>query len=317
MIKIEYNVTSYEDFFRHMAKCLKLKIADNVISFTPDKGKGFIKFVNLSNGLQLIIYDYTAIEDILYHRKKSDKDYFILRLDEFTEVDGVGKSSVFFGNVSKESIYMAAADSRLRQINIIFSKEWMDDYFEDEVSGEMLGHYITLKSPLVIYELMDAEYKRLMHEIMNMDEDKSFEQMIIQNRINLILERFFCRIYNGIENENNTLRISSRELRSIKQVESELLKDFSQQPPAIAQLARAAAMSPSKLKILFKETFGLPINQYYQKHRMNKAKAMLLSKKHSVKEAASALGFSSVSSFNKAFFKAFEEFPVNIATSVK
>jgi len=317
VIKIEYNVTSYEDFFRHLAKCLKLKITDNVISFTPEKGEGFIKFVNLSNGLQLIIYDYTTVEDILYHRKKSDKDYFILRLDEFTEVDGVGKSSVFFGNVSKESIYMVTADSRLRQVNIIFSKEWMDDYFEDEISGEMLGRYITLKSPLVIYELMDAEYKRLIHEMMSLDGDKSFEQMIIQNRINLILERFFCRIYNGIENENNTLKISSRELRSIKQVESELLKDFSQQPPAIAQLARSAAMSPSKLKILFKEAFGLPINQYYQKHRMNKAKAMLLSKKHSVKEAASALGFSSVSSFNKAFFKAFEEFPVNIASSVK
>ena len=76
-------------------------------------------------------------------------------------------------------------------------------------------------------------------------------------------------------------------------------------------------MSPSKLKILFKEVFGLPVNRYYQKHRMNKAKAMLLSKKHSVKEAANALGFSSISSFNKAFFKAFEEFPADIAVSVK
>jgi AraC-like DNA-binding protein len=317
VIKIEYNLTSYDDFFRHIAKCLKLKITDNIISFTPDKGEGFIKFVNLSNGLQLMIYDYMAFEDILYHRKKSDKDYFILRLDEFTEADGIAKSSVFFGNISKESIYMAAANSHLRQINIIFSKEWMDHYFEDETSGEMLGSYIALKSPLVIYELMDTEYKRLMHEMMNLDADQSFEQMIVQNRIDLILERFFCRVYKGIENENNTLKISSRELRSIKQVEHELLKDFSQQPPAIVQLARAAAMSPSKLKILFKEAFGLPINQYYQKHRMNKAKAMLLSRKHSVKEAAIALGFSSVSSFNKAFFKVFEEFPVDIASSVK
>jgi len=317
VIKIEYNLTSFEDFFRHIGKCLKLKITDNIISFTPDKGEGFIKFINLSNGLQLIINDYSTFEDILYHKKKSEKDYFILRLDEFTESDGVPKSSVFFGNISKESIYMTPASSNVRQINIIFRKEWMDDYFEDETSGEMLSSYITLKSPLVIYELIDAEYKRLMQEIMNPPADKSFEPMIVQNRISLILERFFYRVYKGIENENNTLKISSRELRSIKQVEAELLKDFSQQPPAIAQLARVAAMSPSKLKILFKEAFGMPVNQYYQKHRMNKAKAMLLSKKHSVKEAANALGFSSVSSFNKAFFKAFEEFPSEIAVSVK
>ena len=317
MIKIDYNLTSYEDFFRHIAKCLKLKISDNIISFTPDKGAGFIKFINLPNGLQLIIYDYTTLEDILYHRKKSDKDYFTLRFDEFTGADGIAKSSVFFGDTSKEWIYMAAANTQLRQVNIIFSKKWMDDYFADETCAEMLGSYITLKSPLVMYELMDAEYKRLMYEIMNLQVDKSFEQMIVQNRIALILERFFSRIYKGIENENSTFKISSRELRSLKQVESELLKDFSQQPPAIAQLARVAAMSPSKLKILFKEVFGLPVNRYYQKHRMNKAKAMLLSKKHSVKEAANALGFSSVSSFNKAFFKAFEEFPADIAVSIK
>ncbi|HXL58207.1 MAG TPA: helix-turn-helix domain-containing protein [Chitinophagaceae bacterium] len=317
MIKIEYDLISYEDFFRHIAKCLKLKIADNIISFTPDKGAGFIKFVNLPNDLQLIIYDYTTFQDILYHRKKSDRDNFTLRLDEFTGADGITKSSVFFGDTSKEWIYMAAANTQLRQVNIIFSKKWMDDYFADETSGEMLGSYISLKSPLVMYELMDAEYKRLMNEIMNLQTDKSFEQMIVQNRIALIVERFFYHVYKGIHNENNVVKISSHELRTIKNIESELLKDFSQQPPAIAQLARVAAMSPSKLKILFKEVFGLPINQYYQKHRMNKAKAMLLSKKHSVKDAANALGFSSMSSFNKAFFKAFEEFPGDITVSLK
>ena len=73
MIKIEYNLTSYEDSFRYIAKCLKLKITDNIISFPQHRGEGFIKFVNLSNGLQLIIYDYTPFEDILFRRKKLSK----------------------------------------------------------------------------------------------------------------------------------------------------------------------------------------------------------------------------------------------------
>lgn len=317
MIKIDYNLTSYEDFFRHIAKCLKLKIADNIITLTPDKGVGYIKFVNLMNGLQLLIYDYTTVQDIVYHRKKSEKDFYVLRLDDFTGTDGISKSSVFFGSTTQEWYYMAAADTHLRQINIIFSKKWLEDYFSEEETGEMLNSYVSLKTPFVVYELMDAEYKRLMNEAIQTQADRQFESMILQNRIALILERFFSRVYKGIENENNTVKISSRELRSIKQVETELLKDFSRQPPAIAQLARIAAMSPSKLKILFKEVFGLPVNQYYQKHRMNKAKAMLLSKKYSVKEAAYELGFSSVSNFNKAFYKIFDELPAEIAVSLK
>jgi AraC-like DNA-binding protein len=317
VIKIDYNLTSYEDFFRHIARCLKLKISDNVITLSPDKGAGYIKYVNLVNGLQLLIYNYTTLQNILYHRKKSEKDFYVLRLDDYTDVDGVSKSSVFFGNTTQEWFYMAAPNTHLRQINVIFSKKWLDDYFSDEETGEMLNSYVSLKTPFVVYELMDAEYKRLMNEAMQIQSDMQFEPMVLQNRVALILERFFCRVYKGIENENNTLKISSRELRSIKQVETELLKDFSQQPPAIAQLARIAAMSPSKLKILFKEVFGLPVNQYYQRHRMNKAKAMLLSKKYSVREAANELGFSSVSSFNKAFYKIFDELPVEIAVSLK
>jgi AraC-like DNA-binding protein len=312
VIRIEYNLTSYEDFFRHIAKCLKLKIADNTLSFTPDKGTGYIKFVNLMNGLQLLIYDYIPTQEILYHRKKSDRDFYVLRLDEFSGNDSADKASIFFGNTSQEWFYMASANTQLRQVNIIFNKKWLDEYFADEETGEKISSYLALKN-FVVFKLMDAELRRLMLEVFNLPAEKHFEQMIIQNRTALILERFFSRVYKDISSENIPVKISAKEWESIKKVESELLKDFSQQPPAIAQLSRIAAMSPSKLKILFKEVYGSPINQYYQRHRMNKAKAMLLSKRYSVKEAAGELGFASVSSFNKAFYKAFEELPAEIA----
>jgi AraC-like DNA-binding protein len=260
-----------------------------------------------------MIYDYTTLQDILYHRKKSDRDYYTLRLDEFTGHDGVTKSSVFFGSTSQEWFYMATAHTRLRQLNLIFSKKWLEDYFSNEISGEILTNHVTLKSPFVVFEVMDTEYKRLMTEILNVHQDKQFEQMVIQNRVALIIERFFSRVYKGIEVVNHVPKISSRELRNIKQVEVELLKDFSRQPPGIAQLSRTAGMSPSKMKILFKEVFGLPVNQYFQKHRMNKAKAMLLSKKYSVKEVAGELGFASISTFRKAFQKTFDELPAEIA----
>ena len=313
MIKIEYNLTAYEEMFRYFAKCLKLKITDHTIHFTPEKGSGFMKLVNLLNGLQLMIYDYTTFDSILFHRKKSDREFYVLRLDEVRGEDGISKGSVFFGKTTQEWFYMASANVHIVQVNIIISKDWLDEYFENEDAGEKLVSHIAFKSPLVIYEVMDTEYKRLMNELVHIQAGKHFEQMIIQNRALLLLERFFVRLHKNIEQQNYRVRISSNELRAIKEVEHELLKDFSEPPPAIAKLARIAAMSPSKLKIIFKEVFGVPVNQYYQKHRMNKAKAMLLSKRYSVRETANALGFASVSSFNKTFYKAFEQFPAEIA----
>nr|MBP9215318.1 helix-turn-helix transcriptional regulator [Chitinophagaceae bacterium] len=93
------------------------------------------------------------------------------------------------------------------------------------------------------------------------------------------------------------------------------LKDFSVVPPGIPKLARMAAMSPSKLKTSFRDVYGLPIYQYFQKHRMNKAKAMLLSQKYNVREVGIDVGFSNLSNFAKAFKKSFDQLPSDILTN--
>lgn len=315
MINIEYNLTSYKDIMRHFAKCLQLKVTDNTIHFTPDKGNGTIKLITLVNGTEIMVYDYTTFESLLFHRKKSNNEFFVLRLDETTGADGIIRSSIFFSKTTQEWFYMASANNHLRHVNILMSKDWLDAYFGKEEAGEALASYIALKSPLMVYEVMDAEYKRLMGELMYYKSDRNFEQIIVDNRVSLILERFFFKLYKGINNEYTGLKISSVEFRLIRIAEHELLKDFSEPPPAITQLARIAAMSPSKLKIVFKQVFGMPVNQYYQKHRMNKAKAMLLSKKHSVLETANAVGYSNVSGFTKAFYKTFEQIPGDITSS--
>ncbi len=293
-----------------------LKVADNVICFTDDKGKGFANLVNLPNDLQVMAFNFTAYDSLLFHSKEINKEFLVLRLAEATGEDGIAKSSVLFGKTNQEWFYIAPPNTHLRHIDIILKKEWLEDYFRNEESGEILSNYITLNSPLLIYEMMDPEYLRLTNQILTLLPAKPSEQIIVYNRVCLILERFFAKLYRKIENINRALKLSSTELIKIKQVEVELLKDFSQQPPAISRLARIATMSPSKLKILFKEVFGQPINQYYQKQRMNRAKAMLLSKKYSLRKTSIALGFSSVSSFNKAFSKAFQQLPAEIIEPV-
>ncbi len=68
-------------------------------------------------------------------------------------------------------------------------------------------------------------------------------------------------------------------------------------------------MSPSKLKQLFKEVFGMPVHKYYQKHRLQKGKAMLITKRYTLKEVASELGYTHVKDFGKAFQKHFDQLP--------
>jgi len=312
VIKIDYNLTSYEDLLRHIARVLQLKVVDDTITFTPDIATGFVKLIKLPNGLEVLVYDYIPARDILFHRKKTAREYFALRLDEISGNKEAAKSSVFFGNTLHEWYHMAAANIHQKNVNIILSRDWLQKLLGREDKGDTILNFISLKSPMYHYELLDVEYRRLVNELSDTAIDKDFEGFIVQNRVMLIIERFFTRLYKKISDVNTNIKMSAEDIVRLKLVEQALLKDFSIPPPGISQLSRIAAMSPSKLKMLFKKMFGLPVYQYFQKNRMNKAKAMLLSKKYTIQQVADELGYNQINDFSKTFRKTFEQLPEEI-----
>ena len=83
-------------------------------------------------------------------------------------------------------------------------------------------------------------------------------------------------------------------------------------PPTIKELARSVAMSESKLKKLFKAVYNLPIYEYFQKHRMQKAKLMLLSERYAIKDVGYKLGYANLSNFTLAFKKIYGKLPSDL-----
>jgi AraC-like DNA-binding protein len=159
---------------------------------------------------------------------------------------------------------------------------------------------------------MDMEYKRMLSEIVQTEVEPAFETLVIQNRVMLLLERFFTRIYYKMSNSHFNVKISIEDINSLKMIESKLVKDFSAEPLGIVALAKLAGMSQSKFKNSFKEIYNSPVYQYFQKQRMNKAKAMLLSRKYTVREVGMEVGYSNLSNFAKAFKKSFDQLPSDL-----
>lgn len=312
MIKIEYNVTGYEDLLRHIARVMQLKVQADSIVFNPPLAEGCVRLLKLPNGLEMLIYDYTPLQDILFNKKKTSTDFFTLRIDDITGADGMAKSSIFFGNTMPEWYHLAGANAHQKSVNIMMSKDWLQRMLGREENGDTLLNFISLKSPAYHYELLDVEYRRILTEIFAPAVSREFEGFMIQNRVMLIIERFFTRLSKKMSDVNVNLKMSTEEIVRLKLVEQALVSDFSSLPPGINQLSRIAAMSPSKLKILFKRMYGLPVYQYFQKNRMNKAKAMLLSKKYTLQQVADDLGYNTVNEFSKTFKKTFDQLPAEI-----
>ncbi|HSU51039.1 MAG TPA: AraC family transcriptional regulator [Segetibacter sp.] len=326
MIKIEFNHTDYRELLQYYAEVFNGRIKNNKLQLPSEVGEGFIKLIELPNGLQGLVSDYTVHQDLLLNRTKINKDYFTLRFDEVTIPEATPvetdseiladispvRSAVFLGSTKFDWMFLSTKGTRVKGVNILFSKEWLEQFLEVESVGDLIKKYLSLKMSAFNYEPMDMEYKRILAEIVQMDVDSAFETLLVQNRVMLLLERFFTRIYYKMSDMHFDVKLSNEDINRLKTIEKELVKDFSVEPPGIAQLARQAAMSPSKLKNSFKEIFGLPVYQYFQKHRMNKAKAMLLSRKYSVREVGIELGYSNLSNFAKAFKKSFDQLPSDL-----
>jgi AraC-like DNA-binding protein len=313
VLTIEYNHTHYDELLKHYAKHLKSKYKNGELHLNPLFGSGFMKLLALPNGLQAIQTHYQANVEMLFKRKKTEADFYTLRFDEAgDEVSKDSKSAVFLNSTRFDWLSFNPKNAKAKGISILFSKEWVENFLGAEDAQVLIKKFLSLKTSSFNYEPMDAEYKKLVADIFEATSTSAFEKLIVQNRIMLLLERFFTRIHQKMYNLHFEVKISQHDIDSLKEVEKRLVKDFSIEAPSIAKMAKVAAMSPTKLKNVFKEIYGLPLYQYFQKHRMNKAKAMLLSRKYTVKQVGIEVGYTNLSNFAKAFKKSFDQLPSDL-----
>src|SRR5204863_1968519 len=97
------------------------------------------------------------------------------------------------------------------------------------------------------------------------------------------------------------LQFKEEEISRLVKAETMLLENFSKVPPTISQLSRECAMSPTKFKNDFKALYGLPVYEYYQKHRMAYARSLIQEDNYAIKEVGIMVGYSNLGHFAAAF----------------
>ncbi|MGE5105940.1 MAG: helix-turn-helix domain-containing protein [Sphingobacteriales bacterium] len=323
MFVLEYNYNDYEQLLNDIGKKLGLEVKNCTLNLPENVGTGYLRCVKLPNGLQVNIINAGLNQDWLSHRTQSKEEYYTLRFDELeipTEMTlAIDKNEISASKTVKgvayltsslfDWYYIASNGVKLKGINILFSKEWVAKYLGLKNADDVLTTYLSLKAENFDTDALDEEYKAMIEEIMLDKGQGAFPLLTLQNRLLALIERFFSRLYDRSAGKTFSLKISNYEMQQLKHVEALLLKSFSGPPPSIPQLAKEAAMSPTKLKKLFKAVYGNAIHEYFQKKRMQHAADLLLSRKYSVKEIGSGLGYANLSNFTLAFKKEFNRLP--------
>ncbi|ULQ56738.1 helix-turn-helix transcriptional regulator [Flavihumibacter rivuli] len=326
MFNFEYQSYNYNEIAKELARALHVKLENNRVNFPEDTASGYMQFIDLPNNLQASISNYTINDNFYYKRKRIPEEYYVLRYedikitDELTlKIDGEElktrneyHAGVYLTTTLFDVSYLAKKGSSFKGINIIFNKEWMANHLGIADPEEVLSTYLSLRTGSYTIEPIDNEYRRYFNDILHSDNQGPLWIATVQNRIMLLIERFFSRLYEKSKTLMAGPKISKHDVHQLMHVESLLTRDIHSRPPTIDQLAQEAAMSSAKLKKLFKEVYGTSIYAYYQRQRMSVAREMLLSGEFTVKEVGLQLGYSNLSNFAAAFKKEFNILPSEI-----
>lgn len=323
MFTIDYTYTDYARLMSDIGEKMQVKVKDDTLVIPADIANGYFKYIPLSNGLQCMLSNFTLNQDIYLQRKSSEKEFYILRFDEVSISDTLmvkidndyiweekqNRASVFLTSSLYDFAYQAAKDTSFKSINILITRKWLEQYLDIKSMDKVLEKYLQLKTGTYNFAPFDIGYRTLFNEVME-DQDTIMKRSIIENRIMMLVEKFLSHLYQKVgQLSDDKIKIFPDEVKRLMKVESYLVKDFSTPPPPISFLSRMAAMSTTTLKNKFKKLYGKNVYEYFQKSRMNRAKILLLSRKYSIKEIGSQLGYSNLSNFATAFKKEFNKLP--------
>lgn len=290
-------------------------------------GNGYFRVMELPNKMETLLMDLKLRDDFWFNRGRTEKEYYVfvceeinntgevvidLDGDQFTSSERYMSGMHLFSFLS-DLRQFAPKGSTLRGFRVIISPEWLASYLRIEKMEDVLQRYLQLKTARIHMKEMDQDDVQMLHDILSYQPEMANvdEKPFIQNRIMMILERFFSWMYEEMTRNPRLYKIANEDIERIREVELFLIKDLSK-APGIDELARSAAMSATRLKTLFRQVYGIPPYEYFQQHRMIRAKQLLRDTSLSIQDIGRMLGYSNMSNFTLAFRKVFGVNPSEI-----
>ncbi|MBV4356830.1 helix-turn-helix transcriptional regulator [Pinibacter aurantiacus] len=304
---------NYSDFVHGIAGAFGVEITNNEFELPESLGNGFLKGVDLGNGLSVLMAEASLRHGLVLETEAVEEEFYLLNFQETnTEINYVsdlqpeGSIPLLTGVYLRSSLnsaqyYLPAG--HLRSVSVIMPLTWMQHFAEQNESGIMLEHLRSIPFQKHHLQLMDTEYRIIISKLFDPELKTPLRELFIGNRVMLLIEKFFTKHYLGLNSVEKEKQLTAEERERLAEVENKLVNGLFEETPTIDDLAKMAAMSATKLKRSFKSIFGLPVYEYYQKHRMHVAKDILLTGSYTVKQVGQRVGYQNISHFAAAFKK--------------
>lgn len=310
-----FSATPDFDFLTHFAQHIGAEVSNDLLLIPESLGHGYIRKLSFGPDFKITLHSYTLKEDLVIKRNAFEGGNDLLTIffynnEQTLEIAFNDNPQVRFSQRDDSAIQVTSNDlsSAIR-----FPAQHLVHYIVVAIRAPYLKSLLAVRQPKAIFETitgqgnsflyfenMSAETKLLLKNIAAINMKDSLAHFSMHIKVQELLYLLFHQL-SSRESETH-LSINSADAERLLYIRNEVISDLSV-PPVLSELAQIAAMSETKLKQLFKQTFGNTIYNYFQQARMQEAAFLLKQGTHSVAEVGYELGFSNLSHFSRLFEK--------------
>ena len=162
---------------------------------------------------------------------------------------------------------------------------------------------IKLGKPIIETRPTSTSVQAIIHQLFNQKINDSLKSLYVTGKIYELLSLYFS-FSDDNDTEQCPFMADDETILKIKKVKDIIIAEMVS-PPSLEELSKMVGLNIKKLKIGFKEHYGLPVFTFLFHYKMEHAKKLLSQKGNNVNEVALQVGYTTSSHFIVAFKKKF------------
>lgn len=322
-----FSATADFDFLTQFSRHIDVPIENDSITIPERLGEGFIQRLFFGPEFKITIHRYILKEDLIIKRNALEGGNNLITIffysnEQPAEIAVEDKAKVRFSQRDESAVHVISNDL---SSTVQFPANHQIHYVVIGIRVPALKKMLAADKPnptlqritgdgnsFLFFESMSVEARQLLKNLAGVNLNGTLSRFYTQIKVQELLYVLFHQLCARESAAHQ--QITSSDAEKLLHIRNEVVRDLSA-PPVLAELAGIAAMSETKLKQLFKQTFGSTIYNYFQQARMEEAAFLLKQGTHTVAEVGYELGFSNLSHFSRVFENQFGMAPKKFSQS--
>ncbi|HZG25718.1 MAG TPA: AraC family transcriptional regulator [Chitinophagaceae bacterium] len=315
------------DFITEFSEKFNFPVRNGLLSFPARVGEGYVRKIAFSPEFRILMHRYKLNEDFIIIRNPAKVPNDLISIFFYNNEKPLDlvyneEKSVKFSRKNESAIQVTTndlnsiirfpANTETHYIVVGITSQKLAALLNVEKSNTLIETVTSGVASFLYFESMQVEIQQILKHIFSINANEILSPFYIQIKVQELLFHLFDKL---IKRENTAHKhINNDDVERLMNLRNIILSDLSV-PPSLPSLAPMIGMSETKMKQLFKQTFGDSIYNYFQKVRMEEAAFLLKQGGYSVSEVGLELGFTNLSHFSKLFEKHYEVTPKKFSSA--